>query len=447
MDRKALYLSLIILVILFLGATRLKAQEPEKESQLQAEDIAITAVVSNHISYQGVLKESGSLVTGNRNMVFRFYSNSNCATEMQAIIQNGVPVDQGVFSVKLAVSPNLLNGQGLWLRVEVGGIALVSCEEIVAVPYALGLRPGVDVIGASPNDSIIYTFNMANTGSPVGVSGRSPHGTGISGEGGTGVYGLATSPEGAGIYGEGASTGVYGSSGGIGVHGEGDNIGVYGQNASTSGRGVYGSATNSSGVTYGVYGQAYSLSGYGGSFNNAGGGIALRVQSHTADPDAPIIEAWSSSDREFDVTAEGSVHADEKYSTPSEDFAEMLPAANGLEPGEVLIIDLEGKLARSSQPYQTSVAGVYSTQPGFLGSVEEAGTLAGQVPLALVGKVPVKASAENGPIRPGDLLVASATPGHAMKAGAIPPAGSVIGKALTGLEKGAGLIQMLVMLQ
>jgi hypothetical protein len=34
-----------------------------------------------------------------------------------------------------------------------------------------------------------------------------------------------------------------------------------------------------------------------------------------------------------------------------------------------------------------------------------------------------------------------------MKAAANPPAGSVIGKALAGLEEGAGLIQMLVMLQ
>ena len=41
----------------------------------------------------------------------------------------------------------------------------------------------------------------------------------------------------------------------------------------------------------------------------------------------------------------------------------------------------------------------------------------------MVGRVPVKATAENGAIRPGDLLVASAIPGHAMR-GPANPAGS-----------------------
>ena len=71
----------------------------------------------------------------------------------------------------------------------------------------------------------------------------------------------------------------------------------------------------------------------------------------------------------------------------------------------------------------------------------------GYAPLAVVGLVPVKASAENGPIAPGDLLTTSSTPGHAMKADADPPAGTIIGKALEPLAEGTGVIQMLVMLQ
>jgi hypothetical protein len=38
-----------------------------------------------------------------------------------------------------------------------------------------------------------------------------------------------------------------------------------------------------------------------------------------------------------------------------------------------------------------------------------------EVPMAVVGIVPCKVSAENGAIEVGDLLVASFTPGHAMK--------------------------------
>ncbi|HRO90731.1 MAG TPA: hypothetical protein PLC06_09555, partial [Promineifilum sp.] len=111
------------------------------------------------------------------------------------------------------------------------------------------------------------------------------------------------------------------------------------------------------------------------------------------------------------------------------------------------------KLTRSTEPYQTTVVGVYSSQPAFLGNSagEEQD---GRVPLALVGVVPVKVSAENGPIHPGDLLVASATVGHAMRAEPVVvdgvtfyPSGVVIGKALGSLDEGTGMIDVLVMLQ
>ena len=72
----------------------------------------------------------------------------------------------------------------------------------------------------------------------------------------------------------------------------------------------------------------------------------------------------------------------------------------------------------------------------------------GAAPLALVGRVPCKVDATERPIKPGDLLVSSSTPGHAMKCTSKrPAAGTVIGKALEGLEKGTGVIQVLVTLR
>jgi hypothetical protein len=67
--------------------------------------------------------------------------------------------------------------------------------------------------------------------------------------------------------------------------------------------------------------------------------------------------------------------------------------------------------------------------------------------LALNGRVPVKATTENGAIRPGDLLVASSTAGRAMRAPVNPRAGTVIGKAMQPLDRGSGEIEMLVMLR
>jgi hypothetical protein len=100
----------------------------------------------------------------------------------------------------------------------------------------------------------------------------------------------------------------------------------------------------------------------------------------------------------------------------------------------------------SHEAYQTTVVGVHSYRPSYLGNAQFADE-EGYVPLAMMGVVPVKASAENGAITPGDLLVASDTPGHAMRAGENPPQGTVIGKALSPLEEGTGYIQMIVTLQ
>ena len=69
------------------------------------------------------------------------------------------------------------------------------------------------------------------------------------------------------------------------------------------------------------------------------------------------------------------------------------------------------------------------------------------VPVAITGIVPVKASAQNGPIHPGDLLTSSNLPGRAMNAGRNPAIGTALGKALGVLEHGSGTIRMLVMLR
>ncbi len=186
---------------------------------------------------------------------------------------------------------------------------------------------------------------------------------------------------------------------------------------------------------------------------------------------AQLIEAEIGTDLEFRVDADGDVFADGAYTGPA-DFAEMMRVATGaesVEPGDLLALDPNGSggLVRSSQARSTRVVGVYSTRPGFLGSEQEwdqpasADSTSGErvtleiadmarmydeVPVAIVGIVPAKVSAESGPIRPGDLLVASSTPGHAMRADH-PEPGTIVGKALAALDSGTGTIRVLVTLQ
>jgi hypothetical protein len=72
----------------------------------------------------------------------------------------------------------------------------------------------------------------------------------------------------------------------------------------------------------------------------------------------------------------------------------------------------------------------------------------GWLPVALVGRVYVWADASYGSIEPGDLLTTSDTPGHAMKVTDYERAkGAIIGKAMSSLEEGRGLVLVLVTLQ
>ena len=91
--------------------------------------------------------------------------------------------------------------------------------------------------------------------------------------------------------------------------------------------------------------------------------------------------------------------------------------------------DLEAGVKMSSKKYDSNVAGVISTQPDMVMGSGMLRQGVKSVVLALAGRVPVKVSAMNGIIKPGDYLTTSSHPGWAMKA---TKAGHVIGQALTG---------------
>ena len=64
------------------------------------------------------------------------------------------------------------------------------------------------------------------------------------------------------------------------------------------------------------------------------------------------------------------------------------------------------------------------------------------------GRVYPLADASLGAIKPGDLLTSSATPGHCMKASdRTHSQGAIIGKAMSGLTDGKGMVLVLVSLQ
>ncbi len=194
---------------------------------------------------------------------------------------------------------------------------------------------------------------------------------------------------------------------------------------------------------------------------NSGNGTAL-VLGVTGTGDliracSAAVNARSCTDLEFRITSAGEVYADGTYHTPAADFAELIRAASPqarYQPGDVLAISpaVDRAVTLADQPYSTAVIGVVSTKPGFLGrpagvEIESVESAEGQmVPVAIVGIVPVKVTAENGAIHRGDLLTTASKPGYAMKATRQIP-GTILGKAMGELLSGEGVIEVFLMLR
>lgn len=377
---------------------------------------------------------------------------------------------------------------------DIGVLGTTSADGAKGVSgVATGLG-GTGVVGTSDRGT-----GMHGTGE-VGVRADGSVGPGLIAQGTIGLSANGTSGDGvfasssgtapsAAVHGIGAGDaygGRFSSSGGVGlwvsgaegIHAE-DSSGtahaVHGvattsdaiKGESTDGAGVVGQSTTRSAViaagggsgperaalrsisTHNASGMAAYFtnnSGYGNThLNNSGSGEVLVLQDNGGRFLRAVDQSW---DAKFRLEGNGQAYADGAWNAGGADFAELLPAAAGLEPGDVLAIGADGLLVRTTSAYAAAVAGVYSTAPGFVGGQDaDDGVPAGTVPLAVVGVVPVKASAENGPIRPGDLLVSAATAGHAMRAGADPPQGTVLGKALGSLARGTGTVRMLASLQ
>jgi hypothetical protein len=137
------------------------------------------------------------------------------------------------------------------------------------------------------------------------------------------------------------------------------------------------------------------------------------------------------------------------------DLAEPFNISQAEQPvseGEVVVIDEAnpGQLKLTDRPYDTRVAGVISGANGIHPGIQmqQQGLLDGGKNVALTGRVYVQADTSNGPIKPGDLLTTSSTPGRAMRVSDHTRAqGAILGKAMTTLKDGRGMVLVLVTLQ
>ncbi|MEK6800247.1 MAG: hypothetical protein AABZ12_14910 [Planctomycetota bacterium] len=141
--------------------------------------------------------------------------------------------------------------------------------------------------------------------------------------------------------------------------------------------------------------------------------------------------------------------------TGGADLAEPFVIPGDVEPGAVVVIDADrpGQLKVAYEPFDRKVAGIVSGANGLPAGMvlrgEGRSDADGGHLVAMTGRAWCKCDASFGAIRAGDLLTTSANPGHAMRIAddADAPRGSIIGKAMTVLENGQGLVLVLVDLQ
>jgi hypothetical protein len=151
--------------------------------------------------------------------------------------------------------------------------------------------------------------------------------------------------------------------------------------------------------------------------------------ANTTDPN--ILTLTSEGTNAFRFAADGQAYtaAGGAWNSGGADLAERYTSTQDLQPGEVVVGDqfTAQNVVRSTGQYQSNIMGVVSTQPGFVAGAYTPDSY----PIALVGRVPVKISTENGPIHSGDYLTSSSIPGYAMKATV---AGRVLGTALQDFD-------------
>ena len=149
----------------------------------------------------------------------------------------------------------------------------------------------------------------------------------------------------------------------------------------------------------------------------------------------------------FRFSASGNAYtsAGGSWNSGGADVAEYFPTNDDtLLAGDIVSIDKNGQssaittgpnaggyITKSTEMYDDNIIGVITTTPGVQLGVDIAGGRAGKQPVALVGRVPVRASNENGVVKKGDYLTSSTIDGVAMNGTS---AGRVIGIALDDVD-------------
>ena len=212
----------------------------------------VSALVSSAFTYQGKLTNNGVVLNTYCDFIWNFYADSSGGTSLATDTDTNLLVTNGLFTAVVNVPSLVIDGNARFVEIQVrcptgtGDYTTLSPrQELLAAPYALGLRlPFAHTI----NTSTVPVFSVTNSGG----TGSSPSLLGSS-VGSTGVSGISTG-------GASADNGVYGETNSSST----SEAGVKGVSTAAAAGGYFSSSTG-----YGVYGSTSSATDFGGYFTNS----------------------------------------------------------------------------------------------------------------------------------------------------------------------------------
>lgn len=459
---------------------------------------ALAAPLGTGFTYQGKLQKDGAPYTGTADLLFRLHDDIAAGDQIGADVSlAGVTVTEGLFTVDLDFG-NVFDGTALWLAVHVlteadpDYTALEPRQLLAAAPYALRALSAPGGGGGSQWTDDLYGITHPGNvgiGSPSRVDRRLMIDNGANGNaawfkintpsyaalavqndavGGIGLadvwsdkhyvtgnfgFGMTAPLHPVDADKAGNAAGRFTSTGSIFTPGARAALFVHGFTGSASTGGIYATSTDDRGISgwstnyWGVSGDCTSAGTYG-VLGTPGEGV-YGSSPNAAKPAGRFV--CPSNGIAIDASA-GLVKVKTLQIMGGADLAERFDVAGEPEPGTVLTIDPAhaGRLRTSDEAYSHRVAGVVSGANELAAGVilsKDART-EGTAAVALTGRVWVKCDASAAPIVAGDLLTTSPRAGHAMKAADRDRApGAVLGKAMTDLASGTGMVLVLVSLQ
>jgi hypothetical protein len=457
------------------------------------------------LNFQGRLaKPDGTPVpNGTYSIRFSLWDTASGGTEKWNQTINNVVVRNGTFAALLNTNTSNLFAGNLWLEIKIGTDApLTPRQQLVSVAYAMKANSVPDgsitanslasgalntlswllsgnaasashFLGTTNNQPLVFKTNntermrllpSGNLGIGVSAPDSPLHISGPDNNGTVGTLKVVSGTQAMVLDGNELDTNTplyinHNSNNSVFLATGGGNVGIGTPNPSRKldVRGGDIALTNASGALRTLAAvNSGSDAGYFQIFNSANsliaglGGDTTGGEIYVRDGTGANTISLAGSTGEMTakvVTITGGSDVAEPYNVaPAGDIAAI--------PGMVVAIDPDrvGQMRVVSRAYDTTVAGIISgangINPGI--TLRQKGTIAdGELPVASIGRVWCWCDADaSGEIKAGDLLTTSDTPGHAMKAvDKERRDGAVIGKAMSSLKSGKGLVLVLVSLK